>query len=212
MNQRTTLLVDDEPMFSLDDDDIIDTSVDGEAWPTSYVGVLPREEETFEEAARSRHRALADAIFELEKTCESFDSVDPSARAAELSLRRRVGALALLSRTLGDVSAFAESHEHGALFSPRGELAPLLASVYLWVGEITEALREVARELNVLQPSWATFRERLCDVAWVHRSAITEQARFAERGIAVPDELRDALADLAVILVGFKRALDEPFG
>src|ERR1700690_109675 len=100
---------DDLVMFTLDHEGL-DTDLAVSPWQESFVGDLPRE--TIEEAMRRAQAALAASVTDLEKTCDAFDANDVSALAAETSLRRRVGSLALLVGAFGNVSAFAQSREH----------------------------------------------------------------------------------------------------
>ncbi len=178
----------------------------------SYVGTLPREPESLEESVRSRHEALATNIAELERICASFDSVDVSASAAQISLRRRVGSLSMLCGALGDVAVLVEQPEHQPLFGGEGQLAPYLAGVYLWVGDVTESLSTLAGDLNTLTPNWSAFRERLGDVAWINEMAMAEQGRLDKIVDTMPAPVRDALDELFIAFVGFKHKLDEPFG
>ncbi len=179
----------------------------------SYVGALPRESaESVEEAVRNRHEALAMNIAELERVCASFDSVDVSASAAQVSLRRRVGSLSMLCGALADVAVLVEQPEHQALFAGEGKLAPYLAGVYLWTGDVTETLSTLARDLNTLTPDWSAFRERLGDVAWINEMAMAEQARLDKIVDTFAAPVRDAVDELFIAFVGFKHKLDEPFG
>ncbi|HSQ66375.1 MAG TPA: hypothetical protein VLM85_24295 [Polyangiaceae bacterium] len=214
-------------LFALDGDDLdMDTQLDAAplygmpddlALPTpreeSFVGTLPREAaESVVEAVRHRHEALALAIGDVEQVCASFDSVDVSASAAQGSLRRRVGSLSMLCGALGDVAVLVEQPEHEALFAGDGRLAPYLAGVYLWAGDVTETLATLARDLNALSPNWSAFRERLDDVAWIYEMAMAEQSRLDRIVDAMSVPVRDALDELFIAFVGFKHKLDEPFG
>jgi hypothetical protein len=212
-------------LFALDGDDLdMDTQLDGEPLadedfgpPTpreeSFVGELPRESaESVEEAVRNRHEAFGLAIADVETVCASFDSVDVSASAAQTSLRRRVGSLSMLCGALGDVAILVQQPEHEALFAGDGKLAPYLAGVYLWAGDVTETLATLARDLNALSPDWSAFRERLEEVAWIYEMAMGEQSRLDRIVDAMPAPVRDALDELFIAFVGFKHKLDEPFG
>jgi hypothetical protein len=210
-------------LFALDGDDLdLDTSLDATPFDASapaspreesFVGTLPREQpDSVEEAVRTRHEALALAIADLEKVCESFDSVDVSAQAAETSLRRRVGSLSVLCGALGMVAVQVERADYAEMFTGEGILAPYLAGVYLWAGDVTETLATLARDLNALTPNWSAFRERLDDVAWIRDMAVTEQGRLDRIVDTMPEDLRDALDELFIAFVGFKHKLDEPFG
>lgn len=179
----------------------------------SFVGALPREStESVPEAVCSRHQALALAIADLESVCASFDSVDVSATAAQTSLRRRVGSLSMLCGALGDVAVLVERSELEVLFAGEGELAPYLAGIYLWAGDVTETLATLARDLNALAPNWSAFRERLDDVAWIYEMTLGEHSRVGRAAGAMPDDVRAVLGELFTALAGFKQKLDEPFG
>ncbi len=210
------------PMFplDLDDDSVTSLDVDAFAPPSareeSYIGARPQADasesgETVVDAVRARHRAFADAVAGLEGTCASFDLVDVSASAAQTSLRRRVGSLRLLCDALEGVACFVETPSHD-LFASEGMLAPYLAGVYLWSGDVTETLHTLARDLNALTPNWAAFRDRLADVAWIHDMALAEGRRIESVRDLVPPDLHDSLDDLLMAFVGFKHKLDEPFG
>ena len=205
------------PMFPLDLDDDSATTLDVTAYEApreeSYIGARPRveQEEPVGDAVRARHRALAEAIGALESTCASFDSVDPSAVAAEASLRKRVGSLALMCRALEGVASFVETTNHD-LFAGEGLLAPYLAGVYLWAGDVTETLHVLARDLNALTPDWAGFRERLNDVAWIHEMALAEGRRVEKVIDLLPPEMTEPMDDLQLAFITLKHKLDEPFG
>jgi hypothetical protein len=205
------------PMFPIDVDfdDDVDTQLDMQPFSLleeeSYVGVRPREDDaSIEEAVRSRHEELALGIEGLEQVCASFDIVDVSAQAAQVSLRRRVGSLSMLRLALGNVTTYAQSADHTALFGGEGPLAPYLAGVYLWANDVTETLAELAHGLNALTPDWSAFRERLADVAWIYEMALAEQRKLD--GKIADEELMTLLDDVAIAFVGLKHKLDEPFG
>ena len=204
------------PMFPLDLDDDSATALDVAVYEApreeSYIGARPRvEEEPLGAAVRARHLALAEAIGALESTCASFESVDPSAAAAEASLRKRVGSLTLMCRALEGVASFVETTNHD-LFTGEGLLAPYLAGVYLWAGDVTETLHVLARDLNALTPDWASFRERLNDVAWIHEMALAEGRRVEKVIDLLPPEMTEPMDDLQLAFITLKHKLDEPFG
>lgn len=176
----------------------------------SYVGTLPRRPEEAESTldhARRRHASLVSAVELVERECAEFDSYDMSAQAAELSLRKRVGLLALVRNAIEavvDISAQENRLE--------GPLAPYFAGAYLWLDGVTEALGSLAIELNTMQPNWSALRACLAEVTWLYDMTIVEQKR-----VEVSDEfggtaLGEALDNLASTLVSFKVELDEPFG
>jgi len=201
-------------MFPLDDEDII-TDLDQIPWPgtrDSFVGSLPQKHESLEESVRDEDEALAASIARLETTCEAFDSTDVSAAAAELSLRRRVGSLSLLSTSLCNVCGFVLSPEHRELFARGGLLEPYLTNVHMWTGDITETLEHLASELNNLAPDWSAFRECVQNVDWIYARAMTEQRRLDGVADTLPEDLRAALDELFIALPRFMHTLDEPFG
>jgi hypothetical protein len=212
------------PMFPLDfdDDDDVATTLDASAFTppagareASYVGTRPREDdetgESIVEAVRARHAALAEAIGALETTCAGFDSVDPSAAAAQTSLRRRVGSLSMMCTALEGVASYVETTNHD-LFAGEGLLAPYLAGVYLWAGDVTETLHTLARDLNALQPNWAEFRDRMNEVGWIHEMALAEGRRIEKVRDLLPPEMVDSMDDLLLAFVTLKHKIDEPFG
>jgi hypothetical protein len=200
------------PMFPLDDLDDATTSLDVEALrEESYIGARPKDEEPIDVAVRARHEAFASAVASLESTCASFDSVDVSASAAQTSLRRRVGCLRLLMSTLEGVASYVETTNHD-LYAGDGLLAPYLAGIYLWAGDVTETLHTIARNLNTLTPDWASFRDRLGDVAWIYEMAHAEGRRLESVLDLIPPEMQDPMDELLVAFVGLKHKLDEPFG
>jgi hypothetical protein len=218
LNNSAMLRDDDRPslqMFPLDLDDDASTTLDASAFePTreeSYIGTRPREEETIEQAVFARHAALAEAIASLEQTCASFDSVDPSADAAETSLRRRVGSLAVMCDALDGVASFVSSPNRD-LFAAEGLLAPYLAGIYMWAGDVTETLAVLARDLNVLTPNWAALRDRLNEVSWIYDMALAEGRRLESVHDLLPSEMLDATDALLMSFIGLKVKLDEPFG
>ncbi len=203
---------DEVVMFRLDDDDII-TDLDHNAWVSdSFVGTVSQTHESLEESVRHEDDALAEAVTRLESTCNAFDSVDVSAAAAQLSLRRRVGGLRLLSDALVNVCGFVLSPDHRELFGPAGLLGPYLSCVHMWVGDVTETLTHLATELNVLAPSWSAFRECLTNVEWIHERAMAEQRRLAAVADTLPADVRAATGELFIAFIRFKHTLDEPFG
>jgi hypothetical protein len=201
----------EQVMFALDDDDII-TDLDQTPWVASapkrdsFIGAL-----LGESVAREGDTLVA-SLTRLEKTCEAFDSSDPSATAAELSLRRKVGTLSLLCAALGNVRAFAQRPEHHELFAHRGLLDAYLSNVHMWTGDITETLESLATELNALAPDWSAFRECVLNVDWIYARAMTEQRRLDHVADTLPEDLRVALDDLFITLPRLMHALDEPFG
>ena len=208
------------PMFPLDLDDDQATSLDLDPFAPSvgqreesYVGTRPREEksESTPDAVRARHDALVQAVASLESTCAAFDVVDPSAAAAQTSLRRRVGSLAMLCNALEGVAAFVETNNHD-LFAGDGLLAPYLAGLYLWAGDVTETLHALARDLNALAPDWASFRDRLNDVAWIHEMALVEGRRLEGVLDLLPPDMVEPMDDLLLAFVTLKHKIDEPFG
>jgi hypothetical protein len=208
------------PMFPLDLDDDVSTSLDVDPFAPppgtreeSYIGTRPRDEqdEPIDAAVRARHTALAEAIASLEATCAAFDSCDPSAAAAQTSLRRRVGSLTMMCRALEGVACFVETTNHD-LFAGEGLLAPYLAGVYLWSGEVTETLHVLARDLNGLTPDWASFRDRLDEVAWIHEMALGEGRRLEHVIDLLPPELNEPMDDLLLAFITLKHKIDEPFG
>ncbi len=224
---NAAVLRDDEktaplPMFPLDLDDDSQTTLDADAFAPpsareeSYIGTRPQADEsesgeTVVEAVRNRHRALADGLAALEETCVAFELVDPSAAAAQTSLRRRVGSLRILVHALEGVACFVETTNHD-LFASEGLLAAYLAGVYLWTGDVNETLHTLARDLNGLTPNWAAFRDRLADVSWIFDMSLAEGRHLESVRDLVPPELHEPLDDLLMAFVGFKHKLDEPFG
>jgi hypothetical protein len=194
-----------DAMFPLDDEDIM-TDLEQEPWTGgSFIGPLPE--------APLLNETLTKAVECLERTCEAFDSVDPSAEAAELSLRRRVGALSLLTSALGNVYAFAGSPTHRELFvRDTGLLEPYTSNVTMWASDVAETLVHLARELNTLAPNWAAFRECMSNVEWIHARAASEQTRLERVADTLPDDLRAAVDELEFALARFKLMIDEPFG
>jgi hypothetical protein len=216
---NVAVLHDDEslPMFplELDDDDVV-TVLDHDAFTPqareeSYVGARPQGEQGIDASVRARHEALVSALTLLESTCASFDLVDVSASAAQTSLRRRVGSVRVLAVALEGVACFVETAHHD-LFTGEGLLAPYLAGVYLWAGDVTETLHALARDLNALTPDWASFRDRLAEVAWIFDMALLEGRRLEHVRDAVPNEMHEPMDELLVAFVGLKHKLDEPFG
>jgi len=217
--QNSAMLRDDASspqMFALDFDDDAVTTLDvdsfklpSQAREESYVGTIPRDEVSLSEAVRERHAALALAIASLETICEAFDSVDPSAAAAQGSLRRRVGSLAVMCNALEGVASFVD--ERDDLFAGDGALAAYLAGIYMWAGDVAETLTVLACDLNALTPNWAAFRDRLSEVSWIYDMALAEGRRVNVTDGLSPDIL-DALDELRVAFVGLKHKLDEPFG
>ena len=203
------------PLFQLDDDDL-PTNLNvqpfqGSARHESYIGFRPQADApTVPEAVRIRHDALAAAIVDLEETCKAFDCVDTSASAAQHSLRCRVGGLSLLCGALEAVACHVEDPALEHLFAGDGLLAPHLAGVYMWAGDLTETLGTLARDLNSLAPDWAAFRDRLADVRWIFDMATTEGRRLS--AVPMPAELRDALDELLISAVTLDHKLSEPFG
>jgi hypothetical protein len=197
---------DEVVMFSLDDEDI-STDLEHEPWSGgtsgSFVGVLPQED-----GAR-----LATVVARIEQACNAFDSTDPSAEAAELSLRRRVGSLALASNALTHVCAFITSSTHRELFMREtGLVEPYLGSVAMWTGDVAETLEHLATELNELAPNWAAFRECMSNVEWVYARVEGERVRLERVADTLPDDVRAAVMELIAAVTSFKRAVDEPFG
>jgi len=207
----------EEILFALDDEDI-QTDLESNAWQPeehvrhdSFVGALPHER-SLEDHVREEDEALAASVTRLEIVCEAFDSVDPSAHAAEVSLRKRVGALAMLSNALRATCGFVLSAEHRELFAPGGLVEPYLASVHMWTADVTETLTELARELNALSPDWSKLRDRLAAAEWVFARAESEGERLDRVQDTLPDDLRAAIAELFAAIAVFKRDLAEPFG
>ena len=206
----------DLAVLAFDDDDAV-TSLDGAAFapPTprhdSYIGARPQAESVLD-AVRGRHADLTTAIGNLEQTCSAYEAVDVSASAAQTSLRRRVGSLSLLCTALDAVASYAEEPTFEPLFANEGLLAPYLAGVYLWAGDVTDTLGVLARDLNILAPNWAAFRERLGDVAWIHDMAVAEGRRLDGVIDLVPADLHNALDELLIAVITLRHKLDEPFG
>ena len=179
----------------------------------SYIGVLPKETDGAErDALVSRHLELARAVTSVEKICERFDSVDVSARAAERSLRCRVGALALVRNALTNVIELTDRPEHAALALPNGQLAAYLAGAYLWLGGVTDALTTLATELNTLVPEWSVVRHRLNEVSWIHDMLVVEQKKIEAASARDDEELAATLDELFGTVAAFQAKLAEPFG
>ncbi len=195
----------------LDADDGLDDSWSSPALTSpnegSYVGVVPREEETTLGLARRRHATLASAVALVERECATFDSYDMSAQAAELSLRKRAGLLAVVRNALEaavDIAAQEDRLE--------GPLAPYFAGTYLWLEGVTEALGRLAIELNAMQPEWSALRSSLAEVAWLYEMTLVEQKRVEASEEFGGTALGEALEALASALVTFKSELEQPFG
>ncbi|HEX7602324.1 MAG TPA: hypothetical protein VF316_11995 [Polyangiaceae bacterium] len=179
----------------------------------SYIGVLPKETDASErDLLVTRHVTLARAVTSVEKICESFDSVDVSARAAQRSLRCRVGALAFVRNALTGVIELTDREEHAALALPNGLLAAYLAGAYLWLDDVTDALTTLATELNTLIPDWSAVRHRLDEVAWIHEMLVIEQTKIDARLSGEDDELVSTLEQLFATITAFQAKLAEPFG
>lgn len=179
----------------------------------SYIGVLPKETDASErDLLVTRHVKLARAVTSVEKICESFDLVDVSARAAQVSLRCRVGALALVRNALTDVIELTDRPEHADLALPNGLLAAYLAGAYLWLDDVTDALTTLATELNTLIPDWSAVRHRLNEVAWIHEMLVIEQTKIEARLSDDDAELVGTLAPLFGSIAAFQAKLAEPFG
>lgn len=215
--------------WSLPVEDAVETAADLPHWdlleadeePTtdrpvleeSYIGVLPKETDASERALLvTRHVSLARAVTNVEQICESFDSVDVSARAAERSLRCRVGALAIVRNALTDVIELTDRPEHSALAVPNGLLTAYLAGAYLWLDDVTDALTTLAIDLNTLVPDWSAVRRRLNEVSWIHDMLVIEQARV-EAGLRGEDaDLLATFEQLFAAIAAFHTKLAEPFG
>ena len=197
-----------------------DTLDQSEAWPYdfpesergegSYVGTLPKRDQR--EAIVARHVDLARCIHALESICERFDSVDPSARAAETSLRRRVGALAMVRRSLTSLVELTDEPGYASLIAEDGTAAPYLAGVYLWLSDVTEILTILANQLNDLTPQWGDFRHRLDEVSWIYDMLIAEQMKLDGNLDRSDEKLAAAFEEIFVAVVSFKVRLAEPFG
>lgn len=174
---------------------------------TSYIGTLPRETDGALEIARKRHASLVASIANAEQECERFESYDLSAQAAEISLRKRVGALAFTRNVLETAVDIAA--QENAL---EGPIAPYLAGVYLWLDGVSEALGTLASQLNAVAPDWAAFRSSLAEICWLYEMTIVEQARLDASDVFAGRALGEAVENLAQALVHFKAALEEPFG
>jgi hypothetical protein len=202
---------DEVVMFALDDEDI-ETDLDvSPLRQDSFVGELPREA-TLEDHVRGEDEALAQSVARLEYICEAFDSVDPSAGAAETALRKRAGGLAMLSNALRATCAFVLSTEHRELFARGGLLEPYLSDVHMWTGDVTETLTDLARQLNAVAPDWFALRERLENAKWIHAHALVEHRKLDRIKDTLPDDLRAAVDELFIAFACFTRDLDEPFG
>lgn len=225
--RRVPDLVDDDngpptdrslPRFELEGEE--DTLDQAEAWPYdfpesergegSYVGTLPKRDQR--EAIVARHVDLARCIHALESICERFDSVDPSARAAETSLRRRVGALAMVRRSLTSLVELTDEPGYASLIAEDGTAAPYLAGVYLWLSDVTEILTILANQLNDLTPQWGDFRHRLDEVSWIYDMLIAEQMKLDGNLDRSDEKLAAAFEEIFVAVVSFKVRLAEPFG
>ncbi len=181
-----------------------------DAQDESYVGALPQRDPR--EAVLERHVNFVHALSELESICERFDSVDPSASAAENSLRRRAGALAMVRGALSHLLDLTDAPEYNHVLAEDGAASPYLAGVYLWLGGVTEALISLAHQLNDLTPQWGELRHRLDEVAWIYDMLIAEQMRldgYLDRNDAT---LAATFEDIFVAVVSFKVKLAEPFG
>ncbi|CAN5531038.1 hypothetical protein BH09MYX1_BH09MYX1_21070 [soil metagenome] len=176
----------------------------------SYVGALPQRDPR--EAVIARHVDLARSVSALESICERFDSVDMSARAAENSLRRRVGALAMVRRGLTDLIELTDEPQYAGVISDEGEAAPYLAGVYLWLSDIAEALTILAHQLNDLTPQWGDLRSRLDEVSWIYDMLIAEQMKLDGNLDRNDEALCAVFEDIFVAVVSFKVRLAEPFG
>lgn len=186
---------DEVVMFALDPEDL-DTDLDVTPWEGgggSFVGALPREGDD----------ELSRALAEVERVCAAFDSVDPSGVAAETALRKRVGWLALLVRATRAVRAIA---------SREAPCDAYVSSIETWTLDVSASLANLARELNVLEPRWSAFRERLAAAGWIAERVAREETRLASDYAALPEEVRAALDELAVAFATFTKALDEPMG
>ncbi len=196
---------DEVVMFVLDPEDI-STDLDVTPWDAaggSFVGALPD---------RSEDGELTASLAALERACEAFDSVDVSAHAAEVALRKRVGSRAMLCAAYFDVRSYVASDEHRELLAPAGLLGPYLSGVRMWTTDVIDAMRELAHQLNVLEPQWSAFRERLGAIAWLHERAKGEEGRVLRVADALPEDIREAVDDLCVAFTSFKHRLDEPMG
>ncbi len=217
------------PMFPLDMDEDLATTLDGKAFTQttesattlsdamalepreeSYIGKKPQA--SVADAVRERHTTFVQAVSALESVCATFDSVDMSAVAAQTVLRRRVGSLSMLGHALEGVASFVENPDTEVLFGGEGLLAPYLAGIYLWAGDVTETLATLAHDLNTLAPNWGTTRERLNDVVWIFAMALAEGRRLENDIDVLPVEMHQALGELLVCAIGLKHKLDEPFG
>ena len=192
---------DEVVMFALDPEDLedledLDTDLDVAPWDGgggSFVGQLPRE----------RGDVLSRALDELERTCDAFDSVDPSAAAAAIALRKLTGWLTVLVRAVRAA--------RGCIVR-NGPCEAYVSGVEMWALDVIASLEELARELNVLEPRWSAFRDRVAAIAWLFDRAAAEEARLVRVGDALPDDVREALDEVASALATFKRKLDEPMG
>jgi hypothetical protein len=191
---------DEVVMLSLDPEDLdidFDTDLDVTPWDAaggSFVGTLPQ----------GGKDELARALADVESACAAFDSVDPSACAAELALRKQVGWLAMLAHAIRRVRDLVARDELCEAY---------LSGVELWTLDVADALAELARELNALEPRWSAFRERVASSGWIFERAMDEQARLARvADTLLPEDARAALDELAESLATFRGRLDEPLG
>ena len=134
-----------------------------------------------------------------------------AAAGDQTSLRRRVGGLAMLAGALEGVASFVATTNHD-LFAGEGLLAPYLAGIYLWSGDVTETLHALARDLNALAPDWASFRDRMNDVAWIHDMALAEGRRIESVLDLLPPEMNEPMDELLLAFVTLKHKIDETFG
>ena len=87
-----------------------------------------------------------------------------------------------------------------------------MSSIETWTLDVSASLADLARELNVLEPRWSAFRERLAAAGWIAERVAREETRLASDYASLPEELRAALDELAVAFATFTKALEEPIG
>jgi hypothetical protein len=82
--------------------------------------------------------------------------------------------------------------------------------VYLWLGEVVEALDALAVQLTDMTPEWSQLRERLDDVQWILELAEREREKVDLAWLPehVESDVRHLFDTVRVVRTG----LDQKFG
>ena len=129
---------------------------------------------------------LASAVFDRNAMC----------RAAGDTVMLRALEVAELRDALGRVVIAVDEPNAALLLAPGTTLSSYVKMIYMWSGQVTDALIAFASSAMTGEPAWADYDTRMAETAQFQMQALTEQIRHEAGAYGIFSEFGESLDEL----------------